>query len=62
MESNIGLMVVLLKEITSKVRNKVLEFGSGQIMISMRETGVKIKFQALVSINGQMGESIRVST
>lgn len=62
MESNIGLMVVLLKEITSKVRNKVLEFGNGQIMISMRETGVKIKFQALVSINGQMDESIRVST
>ena len=55
-------MVVLLKEITSKVRNKVLEFGNGQIMISMRETGVKIKFQALVSINGQMDESIRVST
>lgn len=55
-------MVVLSKEITLKARNKVLEFGSGQIMISMRGTGMKIKFQALVSINGQTDESIRVST
>ena len=55
-------MVVLSKEITSKVRNKVLEFGSGQIMISMRGTGMKIKFQASASINGLTDESIREST
>ena len=62
MASSIGLMVALSREITSGVKSKVLEFGSGQIMTFMRATGMKIKFQASASINGLTDESIREST